>query len=125
MTKVFYFLHLLLLFVFVSSCYSDKYEELYPLNGFVNICDSTSQVTYNKTISVLVNSKCVSCHSHSNPSGNVDLSTYSAVLNATESGALLGSINNAPGYVAMPPNISLQSCEIDRVKEWIQNSTPQ
>jgi hypothetical protein len=125
MKKTFSIAFILSFVLFSSSCYRDKYEELYPLAGYVNVCDTSLKDTYTATVSVLVSTKCESCHSQSNPSGNVDLSTYQAVVNAAKSGALLGSVNGSPGYVPMPPNVQLQPCEIDRLQQWIQKNTPQ
>jgi hypothetical protein len=108
-----------------SSCYHDKYEELHPLENYVNDCDTTLLDSYTSSVSLVINSNCASCHSSSNKSGNVDLSNYSSVVNAANSGQLMGSIQHSSGYNVMPPYSNLQQCEIDRLQRWIQKGLPQ
>ncbi|HSZ25633.1 MAG TPA: hypothetical protein VK766_07955 [Cytophagaceae bacterium] len=117
---------ILLLFVsaFMSSCYFDKYEELYPLANYVNDCDTTLATTYSSSVSMIINNNCISCHNNKTKNGNLDLSSYSLVVNSVNSGRFVGAIQHNTGYYAMPPNVTLQPCEINRINSWIQQNLP-
>jgi hypothetical protein len=119
--------HLLILLLPIvgSSCYYDRYEELYPLANYVNDCDTTLADSYSASVSLVINNNCTSCHNSNNKSGNIDLSDYSSVTGCANSGKLMGSVLHTSGYKAMPPYSNLQQCEIDRLQRWIQKNLPQ
>jgi len=81
-------------------------------------CDE-NQFTYAATIQPLVNSKCVGCHKPGSLSGNIDLSTYSAVKVQVDNGKFLGSVTHAVGYSPMPQGGKLSDCEISQITKWI------
>lgn len=109
----------------LSSCYYDRYEELYPLANYQDDCDTTLADTYNASISLVINNNCTSCHNKSTKNGNIDLSDYASVAGAANSGQLMGTIQHSPGYKKMPPYTDLRSCEIDRLQRWVQKNLPE
>ncbi len=110
--------------IVISSCYYDKMEGLYP-GGIVNPCDSSLPATYSSSIEYIINLNCVSCHSSTNASGNVKLTSYQEVKSYAASGLLLNVIERKSGYQPMPPSQALSACQIDKIKTWVQNGTPQ
>lgn len=115
---------LLLSAAIFSSCYYDKLEELNP-GEIINPCDTALPATYSGSIEYIVNFNCVSCHSSKNPSGGVKLTNFSEVNSYVASGLLLDVIERNSGVKAMPPSQSLPSCEIEKIKAWIETGTPQ
>ncbi|MFZ4797690.1 MAG: c-type cytochrome [Bacteroidia bacterium] len=66
---------ILLSTVFLTGCYYDKEEQLYPNSGNNTNCDSV--LTYNTGIKTLIDANCANCHK---PGGNTpDLTTYALV----------------------------------------------
>jgi hypothetical protein len=113
-----YFLAFFIIFViFISSCYYDNEEALYP--SLNTVCDTTN-VTYSLTIASLLNNNCTSCHSGSVPSGAIVLSSYANVQTVAASGLLLNAIKGN-GVPIMPPSGSLSSCKINQFQIWIRN----
>lgn len=110
--------------VIASSCYYDKLEGLYP-GELINPCDIGLPATYSGSIEYIINFNCVSCHASKNPSGNVSLTTYDEVKSYATSGLLLNVIERKSGVKAMPPSQSLPSCQIEKIKTWIESGTPQ
>jgi hypothetical protein len=108
--------------VFISSCYYDKEELLYPQGS--NTCDTTS-VTYSGAVTSILNTYCVSCHSGTAPSGSISLNSYTAVKAQVTNGKLMGSINHASGFSPMPKNASkLSSCNISKIQKWVNAGSP-
>jgi cytochrome c5 len=108
-----------------SSCYNDKFEALHPLDGFVNTCDTTVAATYTASISYILSTNCISCHNNSNSSGNINLTTYGLVQPLAQSGKLVGVITHASGYTAMPPGGTIKDCDVNKIKLWIDQGTPE
>ena len=101
---------------FLSSCYYDNEEVLYPNNGN---CDTTN-ITYTNTIQPIMTQSCTGCHSSSSPSGGIDLSTYSSVRASAEDGSLYGSMAFQSGYSPMPKNGSKSTdCTLNKIQAWI------
>ncbi len=117
MNKIF----VLFLSLAFCGCYYDHADELYG-----GTCETTN-VTYINGISEMMNRySCVSCHSGSVPSGNILLSTYADVKAVAASGRLWGAINHLSGFTPMPQGSNKMSqCDINKVKAWIDASTPQ
>jgi len=115
---------LLVISILASSCYYDKLEGLHP-GGIINPCDNALPASYAGSIEYIINFNCVSCHSAKNPMGNVNLSNYVEVKSYVNSGLLLNVIERNSGYKAMPPSESLPSCQIEKIKTWIDTNTPQ
>jgi cytochrome c553 len=87
-------------------------------------CDTTL-FTYSGAVTPLMNTYCKGCHNPASLGGSVDLSTYTGVKAAAASGRLLGSIQHATGYVAMPQGGNkLADCQIRQIEKWIQAGTP-
>ncbi len=83
-------------------------------------CD-TLNFLYSTTISPLLQSNCIGCHSAGNPkSGGIDLSTFVNAQAFALNGRLLGSVTHAPGYSPMPKGMAqLSACNITQLKKWI------
>jgi uncharacterized membrane protein len=86
------------------------------------VCDSTVY-TFSGQIQPLMNKYCVGCHSASNASAGVDVSSYTGVKNSINSG-LVASLDHT-GYYPMPKGGNkLTDCEIAQVKKWIASGAP-
>jgi len=113
---------LLLLLAFINGCYYDSEEKLYP--QLSTSCD-LSNVTYTANVKPILQASCLSCHSNSkagNSGGGVKLENYADVLISVNSGKLMGTINHAIGYQAMPQGGGkLTDCEINQLQKWIDN----
>jgi len=82
-------------------------------------CD-TVNVTFSTSVSPVLKTYCVGCHSAASPSAGIDLSTYAAVKVYATNGRLVGSITHAAGYKPMPSSTSkLGACEINQIKSWV------
>jgi len=94
-----------------------------------NHCDSagcdSANVTYAATISPIIQTWCLSCHSGSSPSGGISLAAFSDVSAVADNGKLMGSIRHSQGYSPMPPGGSqLSPCEIALIQKWINIGKP-
>ena len=108
-----------------TSCYYDKFNEIHPLDGYVNTCDDTLDDTYTAVVHNIMVLNCTSCHNKSLHNGNVILDTYDNVKKYAANGKLLGSIQHAQGYKAMPPGGSLRDCDIKQLQDWINADMPE
>lgn len=82
-------------------------------------CD-TSSVGYAGTIVPIMTTYCTGCHAGSQPQGNISLNSWSGVKQYADSGALVGSVRHANGFVAMPQNGSmLPECAIRQIEKWV------
>lgn len=89
-----------------------------------NMCDSNIY-TFSGSIKNIVSAKCQGCHSGTSAGGGIDLSTYAGVKSTATNGKLWGSINQLPGYAAMPKNgAKLSVCEISQFRKWINAGSP-
>lgn len=89
-----------------------------------NMCDS-NVYTFSSSVKNIISNKCLGCHSGTSAGGGIDLSTYALIKAKVTDGKLWGSINQLPGYVAMPQNGSkLSVCEITQIKKWIDAGSP-
>ena len=92
----------------------------------ITVCDTTS-FKFAEDIQPIMNTWCVGCHSTAgaSASGNVDLSTYSGVVNAIANNQLLGSIKHSSGYNPMPQGGNqLSGCQISKIQSWINFGYP-
>lgn len=116
---------LLLITFFIESCYYDSNESLYP--QIATSCD-TSQVTYSLSVTRILNSSCLVCHSNNQAGslgGNIKLENYADVKAYATNGRLYGAIAHLSGYSSMPKGASkLSNCEITTVKKWIDTGAP-
>lgn len=108
-----------ILVVFLSACYYDNEEELYPSN--MNDCN-TEQLTFTADIQPIINSSCAipACHqAGGNGFGNFE--TYSGLKAILDNGSFE---NRVIIQRNMPPNRELSSCEIEKLKEWLNQGAP-
>lgn len=92
-----------------------------------NSCSSCDTTTFSFSMAVqpTIISYCQGCHSGSNPGGGISLTNYQEIVTQSQSGALLGSVTGASGYVAMPFNQpALDACKVDQIRRWIAAGTP-
>ena len=109
----------ILLSVVLGSCYYDKEEILYP--GSVN-CTVPTASTFSIDVLPLPNNQCNNCHGGSSPSAGIALTNHAQVMNYVNNGSLMGSINHASGYSAMPKNSGkMSNCEIQKIQLWIDS----
>jgi len=93
-------------------------------NNTINCGDSgncvTDNVTYAATVKPILQKYCTGCHSGGAPSGNISYATYNATKPTAVSGALVGSIEHAPGYAPMPENASkIPACDVEKIRQWV------
>lgn len=108
---------------FMSGCYYDSKENLYPALGS---CTDTVNVTYSAKIVPILNSYCNSCHfTGASSVGNVTLDTYAGVKNAITNQNLFSSIKQDGSVKPMPNNGGkLTDCQIAAFSIWIKAGTP-
>lgn len=88
------------------------------------LCD-TLNVTYSETITSIIQSNCLGCHSSTGTGGGILLNTYSGVKQQVTNGRLWGSINWQSGFSQMPQNAAkLSDCDITKIGIWIQDGAP-
>ena len=110
----------LLATIFLSSCYYDNYDDLAAGPGD---CDTTA-MTYTADIAPIMMAYCTSCHSGAAPAGNIALENYNNVRASALNGSLLGTMDHASGWPAMPKNQpKLDVCTISKVSAWINQGT--
>lgn len=101
---------------FVSSCYYDSEEVLYP--AFGKACDTTN-VTYAKSIAPILSDNCVSCHGSTFKAtgGGVRLDNYDDVKSNLEN--VIGAINHSDVNSPMPKNSAkLSDCKLKQFDIW-------
>jgi len=87
-------------------------------------CD-TSSVKFSTTISSIITSKCVGCHSGTPPQGGISFTTYAGVKAKVDDGRLWGSINHFAGFSPMPKGgAKLSDCEIKQFRKWMDAGAP-
>lgn len=107
---------------FVSSCYYDKEELLYPASFNGPCTDTTGTVSYSQKVVPLLQQLCYGCHTGSFPSGNIAMGTYATDKAIGQNGKLYGSIAHLPGYSAMPKgSAKMSNCQIAVIKKWIDS----
>ncbi len=102
--------------LFLSSCYYDNYDDL---AADVGTCDTIS-MSYSMDVAPIMTQYCISCHGGAAPAGNIALENYNDVKVSALNGSLLGTMDHASGWSAMPKNQSkLDVCTISKVSAWI------
>lgn len=82
-------------------------------------------VSYVSNVSKIMATNCIGCHSGSNVSGGFDLSNYAGVKACAASGKLYNSILQNGQASAMPKGgAKLATCDISKIKSWIDAGTP-
>jgi hypothetical protein len=123
--------HLLLLAVTICllGCLYDKNMPIQPSGDDVipstNATCDTIVISFDKSVWPILQSNCVSCHSETNASAGVDLSSYAKIIPYVQNGKLYGSITHATGYKPMPSaTTKLSVCDITILRTWIRGSYP-
>lgn len=118
---------IILLIAFVASttgCYYDNAERLYPQVS--TGCD-LSNVTFSGSVVPILQASCLTCHSNSAAAysgGGIKLQNYADVQTLANNGKLMGGVNHATGYSAMPlGGGKLTDCEISTLQTWIDAGT--
>ena len=83
-------------------------------------CD-TANVTYSGTIAPILQANCVGCHS----AGSVLLNSHAGVATVALNGRLMGALNHANGYLAMPSGQpQLDACTLQSFQAWVNAGAP-
>jgi len=110
--------------LFISGCYYDNEEYLYPEQGGPGGCDTTN-VTYSATIAPILATNCIGCHNSTIPNAGVILSNYNDLKVQVNNGRFWGAINHLSGFANMPPSGSkLSNCNLAKIKKWIDDGAP-
>jgi hypothetical protein len=110
---------LIMMTVFVTGCYYDVEEILYPAGA----CN-TDNMSYQTHIAPILQRNCYSCHSAAANTGNITLEGHAALLPYVTSGRLLGAVRHESGFQAMPQNASkLIECDIAKIERWVQDGS--
>lgn len=117
--KTIYPLSITLFIFFLTSCYNDNYEELYPAPLGAYNCDTTGFISYTNSISQIFAANCNGCHSSSVANGNIILDNYNSVVNAVNAGKLIPAIDQTGTFPMPPGGIKLEDCKITQIKVWI------
>jgi len=89
-------------------------------NSCRNICD-TSDVRFSNEVGPILIATCQGCHSGQRPSGGVYIRNYDDIKILALNGSLEGTIFRKPGFKAMPPGGSIDSCSMAKVRIWVAN----
>ena len=104
----------------LAGCYYDVEEDLYP-----TLECNTQGVTFSTTIQPILQDNCLSCHSNSLSSGNINLEGYSNLKIYVDNGRFLGAIKREAGFSPMPQNQpQLVECNIAKIEAWINAGAP-
>lgn len=111
---------LLPVILYLSSCYNDKAEILYPQT----VCD-TVMITYSTSVAPILSSNCISCHGGNTPSAAIKLDVYSGVKQQVDNGRLWGAVSHGPNNSPMPKNGNkLNTCSLEKIRLWIAAGAP-
>ena len=105
--------------IFISGCYYDKEDLLYPATGSANCTAIPSK--FSVEIKTIMQNKCATsgCHDANTAAGSVTLVTYAQIS------AAAGRINQRCIIdKTMPPGTPLTNAEISALKCWINSGTP-
>jgi hypothetical protein len=81
--------------------------------------------TFAAVIYPIISVNCKGCHSGNQPSGGLKLDDYTSIKSVADNGKLYGSIAWLGGYYPMPKDgIKLSECNINQIKNWIDNGAP-
>lgn len=109
-----------ILLFYISSCYNDKAEILYPQT----VCDTTV-VTYSRSVIPILSSNCITCHGGNTPSAGIKLDDYISVKQQVDNGRLWGAVAQLANYSPMPKNGNkLNTCSLEKIRLWIVAGAP-
>jgi len=84
----------------------------------------TTNMSYAKDITPVLQASCTGCHSGTKPQGAIDLTTFANVSKYALNGKLYGSVAHLAGFIAMPSaSVSISSCDISKIKSWIDSGS--
>lgn len=82
-------------------------------------CDN-DDTGFSKSVQPLINTYCIGCHNNNYAGGSIRLDGYTYIRAVAQSGSLLGTIRQNPGYIAMPEyGKKLSACEATIIENWI------
>jgi len=84
--------HSIFVLLFITISFSNCSKETIDENSLGDVI--TDSVFYDTDIKLLIDANCISCHSGSNQSGDINLSTYKLVKFEAEFGRLIKRIND-------------------------------
>lgn len=82
------------------------------------LCNLPSSISFSSTVSPLLTSKCLPCHTAPNSSG-INLDSYQGIKTATLNNTLIDALNGNNSLTLMPPGAPLDSCQIKAITNWI------
>ena len=89
----------------------------------VSSCDTTGVVTYQKQISALLSSNCVSCHTGSGAQKGILLDSYASVKTYLDNGKLMAAVKGTS--IQMPPGYKISNCQMRQLVLWKANGATQ
>ena len=114
------FISCILLF-FLSSCYYDKKDQIYP-QAIVTACDTTNS-TYTAVVAPIITANCANCHATGVASMNgagIVLDNYTSLKPYITNNYLLNSIVQNGTVSPMPKNSpKMDACSIKKIVAWI------
>jgi len=82
-------------------------------------CD-TVNMKYATNVQPILAANCYDCHGNGSSESGVSLDSYSKVKQRVDNGQLLGVINHASGFPAMPyKRPKMSDCDINKIKGWV------
>ena len=99
------------LFLFITACYNDKEELLYP-NDF-GLADTSSVATYTGFVKPLVAARCVSCHA--------DFGNYAGLKIVVDNGKFA---NRVLVKKDMPSGGPLSAEQLAKLDKWLKAGAP-
>ena len=109
--------------LFLSGCYYDVENELYPKDPN-QTCD-TLNVSYAVRIEPIISTNCYVCHAgNAIAGGNIMLEGYENLKNV-DGARLYGAISHTSGSPMPKGGNKLPDCDIAAIKKWIDSGKPQ
>lgn len=79
-------------------------------------CKIDAVVSYSKTVQGILSNNCLPCHS--SPSA-FSFDSYGGSSASAAAGNLTGVITGDPSFTKMPPNKTMDSCDIKAILKWV------
>lgn len=92
--------------------------------GATGVSCITTAMSYANNISSIISANCLGCHSGSSPSGGLNFSGYTGLAAAASTGKLYAAVSKNGNATPMPPTGKLSSCDIARIKSWVDAGAP-
>ena len=111
----------------MGACTSNSKDDLpKPVGG--NNCDTANMNYADEVRGIFTKHSCLSCHNTQNPSGQVNLDTYSDAVQSAN--LLLPALRHDPNLAPskhMPQGAPdpIPQCEILKIEAWINAGTPE